>query len=434
MLALLLALSLGQNTQCWKQNGALKCASETQRPQRVQRASTRVQGRGSGAPGAFFEFAPASGAGLSAACACTAVTGAKGEAITWTRLAQAYCTKEGMATTGLTTTSMVYCGNNLPRVERSADGILGIRVEPAMSNICLRSEEFDNATTWTSTAAVTPNTTTSPANSATADTLTDASGAAIQSSCQTIASTSAVRFTFSAYLTAGTLAKASVRMTGTGSSTGDCVTSTTTLDANYTRLTCSSPAAYAGTLTAITVCVEVGTVVADTGTIIAWGAQLETALGGTAALSYMPTAAGVTNKAAEQVVATPDLSGLVASGCAAGTFQPFSATAADNTIDMLVGGNVARYLYLNQTLRIYDGTTEQTLSAGYVAGTPKRYRSTWSGATEAIFNVTDATTNSGAFDGTMTGDGTLRLAGGIIGAGPGILSRVQLDPNPARCQ
>jgi hypothetical protein len=95
---------------------------------------------------AFFELAPSSGAGMGTACACATITGAKGEVVTSTRASSAYCTKEGLATTGLTTTSMVSCGNNLPRVE--SDGTaLGLLVEKAGTNSFLQSEGI-NVSPW----------------------------------------------------------------------------------------------------------------------------------------------------------------------------------------------------------------------------------------------------------------------------------------------
>lgn len=379
---------------------------------------------------AYFEFAPANGAGMGAACAGTTPTAASGQAINGaTRASVAYCTKEGVATTGLTTTSMVQLSANQVRVEAVGTALF-VRTEPAVTNIDLRSEEFEDGA-WTSTAGVAANTTLSPWNALTADTLTDASGAAIQSSCQTIATTSAVKFTFSAYLTAGTLAKASVRITGTGSSTGDCVASTASLASTYTRLGCSSPAAYAGTLTALTVCVEVGTVVGDTGSIVVIGAQTEAT---DYMSSYIPTTSAAATRALDIVTTSAvNLAPVVSSGCAAMTVLPLSTTV---DLSMLVGGGSARYLYLAApTIRSFDGTNNPTLSAGLVAGTPKRYRATWSASTLAIFNTTDATTASGSFDGTMTGDGTLRFAeNGIIGVGPALWGLVQLDPSPTRCQ
>ena len=123
-------------------------------------------------PYAFFEMAPASGAGMGAACACAAITGANGEAITWARASSGYCTKEGLSATGLTTTSMVSCGNNLPRVESNGSS-LGVLVEAARTNTALRSEEW-NVAPWGTVAtggsiSVTADQATTPWNAATAD-------------------------------------------------------------------------------------------------------------------------------------------------------------------------------------------------------------------------------------------------------------------------
>jgi len=96
---------------------------------------------------ALFEFAPSSGAGMGAACACTTPTGAKGEALTFTRTGNATCSKQGLATTGIANGDLVVCAGDQPRVEPSG-GVLGLRVEGARTNSLLRSQELDNAA-WT---------------------------------------------------------------------------------------------------------------------------------------------------------------------------------------------------------------------------------------------------------------------------------------------
>lgn len=93
---------------------------------------------------AFFEFAPENGAGMGSACACTTPTGAKGEALTFTRTGDATCSRSGLATTGIANGDLVTCAANLPRVEPSG-GVLGVRVEGARTNETLRSQEIDNA-------------------------------------------------------------------------------------------------------------------------------------------------------------------------------------------------------------------------------------------------------------------------------------------------
>lgn len=118
---------------------------------------------------AFFEFAPASGTGMGSACSCAAVTGAKGEAVTFTRTGDATCSKQGLATTGIANGDLVVCTGNQPRVE-SSGGVLGLRVEGARTNNILRSEEFDNPA-WQRGGIInppTPNYATSPYGTATA--------------------------------------------------------------------------------------------------------------------------------------------------------------------------------------------------------------------------------------------------------------------------
>lgn len=93
---------------------------------------------------AFFEFAPASGAGMGSACACANVTGAKGEVLTFARAGSATCSRQGLATTGIANGDLVTCSSNLPRAELSG-GVVGLRVESSRSNLILRSEQVNDA-------------------------------------------------------------------------------------------------------------------------------------------------------------------------------------------------------------------------------------------------------------------------------------------------
>lgn len=173
------------------------------------RRNTNRAGCSSSIPAAFFEAANASGTGTGAACACAAVTGAKGETVTWTRGGSAYCTKEGLATTGLTTTSMVLCGSNLPRVEADGSGVLGWLVESARTNLALQSEALDNAAVWPNTGAVvaapivTANQATTPWGTTTAERVqfaaTDSSGSQYTASYQAVGAAAGV-YIVSAYL------------------------------------------------------------------------------------------------------------------------------------------------------------------------------------------------------------------------------------------
>lgn len=111
------------------------------RPPRLERVQ-RAGGR-SGPSYAFLEFAPASGAGMGAACACTTPTGAKGEALTYTRTGTAMCSKQGSATTGITNADLVSCAADKPRIELEG-GLLSYLREESRQNSITRSQELQN--------------------------------------------------------------------------------------------------------------------------------------------------------------------------------------------------------------------------------------------------------------------------------------------------
>ncbi len=124
---------------------------------------------------ALFEFAPPEGTGMGSACACAAVTGAKGETMTFTRASVGACTK-GNETANIANGDVVFCGSGLPRVMPGGDGSggLGISIWEARTNTAIRSQEFENAI-WTKIASgvvapvVTANAATAPDGTLTAD-------------------------------------------------------------------------------------------------------------------------------------------------------------------------------------------------------------------------------------------------------------------------
>lgn len=149
---------------------------------RFERTNSRTeQGRSDrglmSSSGALFEFAPLSGAGMGAACACAAVTGAKGEALTFSRASVGSCIKG--STTALANGDMVICASGQPRVMPGGDGTggLGLLVEGGGANVVTRSEALDNAAyaDFTSGGAaaptVTADATTAPTGADTADML-----------------------------------------------------------------------------------------------------------------------------------------------------------------------------------------------------------------------------------------------------------------------
>lgn len=250
---------------------------------------------------AFEEFAPADGAGMSAVCAGTPITTARGKAVTVARTGTSTCTKTasgGRATTGISNGDVVSISANLPRVEYDSAGYRGLRVEPAGTNNVLRSAELCDAA-WTAVANCSDNTARSPDGNVNADELTDSDVGAIQGITQSITTTSQTTHTFSCYAQSVDLAKVTVSITGTGNSAGDCTgTSTTLSTTTWSRVSCTSSAAYGAGLSAVTVAVGVGTVVGDEGTINVWGCQHEIA--STGATSYIPTTSAAVTRGAEQ--------------------------------------------------------------------------------------------------------------------------------------
>lgn len=397
------------------------------------------------ARGPLFEFAPASGAGMTAECACAPVTDSQGRDIGYSRAGSTYCTK-GPLNDGIDVGDMVVCGTNLPRVTAGDNsGVVGLLLENGTSNTLIRSEELENAA-WTATAVVTANAAQSPANTTTADQLNDSSGAALQGVSQSV-TTSLTRLSAAGcYVRAGTATSVTVSMVGTGNSAGDCSTTSTGLSSTtWRRVWCGSTAAYAAGLTAVTVSINVGTVAADTGTIMVWGCQFEqvnpatSGLGQAFLTSYITTVAGGVGRNADttgSLGATFALSMANQGSSAATLVLPYAPTAGlQGTGSATYGGATGRFLYFvfNQ-VRALDGTNTLTHATTWTANVAKRIASSWSGSTMTAYDITASTSTSGAFDGTME---TTEFRVGYSGAAlapNGVIKLVCADPDPARCR
>ena len=391
---------------------------------------------------AAFEFAPASGAGMGTVCAGTIPTDVRGNIPTFTRASQATCLKSNSLVSGIAPGDMVTLSNNQPRIVYglvAANFIPGFLAERPTTQDCLQTEVFENAA-WTSTATVTVNGApiNTPLNTGTGDLLTDASAVALQGSCQTISTTSATTHAVSVFVVGGTQTAAQITMTGTGSATGDCTASLTGLSTTtWTRIQCVSPAAYAGTLTAVTVCINVGSVVADTGTLGVWGFNHESSKD--FASSYISaTTVAVTRAVDSSLLFSVMPPGALSAGSVAMTFIPgwTKIPAFTHLVSHLVFDANGQPLETpNGTdIRMFDGVTEPSRATTYTAGAATRLYSFWQGASMTVSDT--AGTTSGAFDGTMGATNQIEIGSRNAGASPvdGVVKLVCVDPDPGRCR
>jgi hypothetical protein len=382
--------------------------------------------------GAFFEFAPASGAGMGTACACTAVTGAKGEAMTFTRTGNATCYPLGLATSGITNASLVECGTDLPRVE-SSGGVLGLRVEGARTNVLTRFIDYANAT-WADVA--TPTLTGAQASPWTgtyanlAVQFDDNDAVAFEGRTQTVTVTAATQYTMSCLVKAGTLSSWTLSLDGTTAS-GTGLSSTTWSRVTVTDASSSGVAIAAQALN--------GSVVGDTGTVIWGGCQVEA---GAYATSYIPTVAAAVTRNAE----APSLSvGTGSWGCESASFSVAGYTAAGSNqrvLTLAVGGDLydqyidfsgaslQHFTFLSAVIRQHA-----TSNAPAAAGSTSRVVYRQNGTTLVTELDGTTTTSTPSAYTPLNGAATLHV-GKYTGGGfelNGIVSRLQLDPSPTRC-
>lgn len=191
-------------------------------------------------------------------------------------------------------------GNHLTQATAASRPIYGIEPFGGRRNLLTWTEQFENAA-WTKNAAtVTANSSTAPDGTTTADTLTDTVANDVHVAFQSVNIASAITYTFSAYVKAGTLNHAMLRiggnafgipapsvkatLTGSGAVTvlEGSVTNPTIVAVgdgwyrvSFTSTTVSSvfTAPQVGPHNNGATAVYTGS---GTGTVLAWGAQLET--------------------------------------------------------------------------------------------------------------------------------------------------------------
>ena len=191
------------------------------------------------------------------------------------------------------------------------------KFEPQSTNLCLWSQAFDNGA-WTGTAVVTPDSTVAPDGTLTADTLNDNTGALLDKAQAVAIANDGLPYVASCYFLAGSSADSRIDFTLSG---GTPVT-------GYIEFNPASGAIIAGSGTAYSVAAfqigaqtwlraqvtvinnnsgnTTGTIsikpaaasVGATGTVIAWGVNVEKQL---AATGYIPTAGAAVTRPAGKI-------------------------------------------------------------------------------------------------------------------------------------
>lgn len=379
---------------------------------------------------AFFEFAPASGAGMGSACACTTPTGAKGEALTFTRTGDATCSRSGLATTGIANGDLVTCAANLPRVEPSG-GVLGVRVEGARTFSLQRFIDIANAL-WSDVG--TPTLTGGQASpwtgalSTSAVQVDDNDAAAQEGRSQTVTVTAAVAHTMHCYVKAGTLTSAAISLDGTVAA----ITGLVTTSWDIIEVTDASSSGVA-----ISAQILNGSTAAGTGTVIWGGCAVEQ---GSYRTSIMPTVASAVTRNAETATFPVALSTANNFSWAESLVSPSTLSACAGFFPFFSSPNgPVLYSCFN------TGVVARTQEAANVADSPTCLFSAfkwqtgvrWGGVWNRSANTTQC-----HVDGVISAAGTPNaLVGSVVfspvglnSAADGIHTRVCVDPDPTRCR
>lgn len=374
---------------------------------------------------ALFEFAPASGAGMGAACAGAAITSANGLAVSWGRAGSATCAKQGPATSGIADGDMVTIGSNLPRVE-SVGGALAALSEPAATNLLPRFIEYNDAAwanvgTPTQTTGLTSPWTGTYATSAVQ--YNDTSGVAQEGRTQTISVTAATQYTMCCYVKGNSLTSATVSLDGTTASATGLSTTTWSL-LSVTDASSSGVAIAAQILN--------GSVAGDTGTVIWGGCQVEA---GSFCTSMIPTAAASAARVTDTggVATLPSAVGPTA--CVAASFRFRSSAVGAVNIAFLGSGVTEFGLYrTSDTAAGYDiaATVTGPVVASMGTASHRAFLADNAGARSAFFDATPVTAPAASMS---AGSTAVRIGVGPSGNIPtnGWVYALQVDPSPTRC-
>jgi hypothetical protein len=385
------------------------------------------------------------GPGTFGPCSTTPPTGAKGEALTFTRGSNGTCTKTatgGLATTGIANGDLVVLSSNQPRVEYDANGVLGLLVESSRTNSCLRSEQSDNAvwqklSSGAAAPVVTADTAVAPDGTTTADTAAfpAVSTASNYSDLLQNITLTAASWTYSEFVKG---------VSGSGRLYVMCTPDGVT----YFRAACDynsttwTRCAATGTATALGWFCGLGVDLRDGSqaaqgvqSVYRWGMGAEA---GAFATSYIPTVAAGVTRSAETAASYTLPSGIGPNGCiAASATWPSASVGAVNIAafgSAGAGNNWTLYRTSNTAAGYQIGVT--TTAPAIAAANLTTHRTVLSdnaGTRAAWWDAASVAAPAASLSGTQT---IIWIGAGVSSGTPidGIISRFQLDPDPSRCR
>lgn len=370
--------------------------------------------------------------GLPATDGCksaSAITGLRGEALTFTRATSRFCPDDiPNEATGTMCTSGQVC-----LVSRRMGNFV------AATNICLRSEEFDNAA-WADvgTPSTSANAYAAPDGATTAEQITDNDGAAFEGRSQAITTTAQTKHQFSVWFRCNTgSCEARTRIVGAGNSAGDASCTHTGLTTAWKRVSCISAAAYGAGLTSVTVYVESGDAAGDQYTLGIWGAMHTTEVEEAKLGPYVATTSASAARNSEVSTFAFDNAALASAGSASadGYFYDVTSNYRGTVIRLGSGARLGYTQYFSGKHSIYDGTTEGILDTLFARERVTHLAFRWGvGGSMSIWNVTDNETKTVAFDGAMptTSNTSVGYSADTLNMN-GYIGNVCIDSSTSKC-